>query len=474
LPRFAVRRVATIVEVIIAVILFAVGVAAQNFGPTRQVKSIRIVHERGAPVVEILSSGGSLIPEVLILDSPPRLVIDLPNARLGAANKKIAGDKRNIVLVRAVQFQEIPPVARIVLDLASSFGYTWDGAGSRLVIRLTPPHNTNAEAAKAIPDPHAQTNPAEASAAPAATGLSLGHAPVVVPVNSVAGGTVIAADLVAAGSSVTAGSDTTVLRISNGGEVRVCPGTTVSVTPSQNKRDLMFGMSTGAIEAHYSLEKSADSVLTPDFRILFAGPGEFHYAISSDVHGNTCVRALMGNTSTVVVSELMGDGTYQVKPTEQVVFRAGQIRKVDANVPLECGCPPAAPAIKTEAPKPASDSALPSGAHLGGGTTSATAAGEDNATSSKLSNGSETAAPPPAQSGDVHMEVDAPFVFTPKNRAASIPPAPVETASNLPAENSPARQAHLDPIIQPPPPEKKPEHQGFFHRVKGFFAGWFR
>ena len=447
----------------------AVGTSAQNFGPARVVKSVQIVHEKGVPAVEILASG-SLIPEIQTLDSPPRLVIDLPNSRLGLSQKRIAVQKENIVAIRVNQFSNNPPVTRIVLDLVAPYGHSWDGAGNRLMVRLRPAEDANAGKKLA------------ATEAPVAAGFSLSKDADVIPIANETGSAVMAGGRLGSGSSITAGSDTTILHLPRGGEVRVCPGTTLSVSPSQSKRDLMFGMGTGGIETHYTLGASADSVLTPDFRVLFAGPGEFHYAISADSHGNTCVRSLKGNTSSVIVSELMGDRIYQVKSDEQVVFRAGQIDKVDTDVPLECGCPPPPPTLRTSAQpvQRVPESQLPSKVSIGAGAASgAVAPGGDPATSStptRLSNGPETAPLPASQANDAPVQVDTAFVFTRKNRAAATaPPAPIEAARELPVEEADQRPVHVDPVIQPPPPElqPKPERRGFFSRIGSFFGSIF-
>ncbi|HWO38087.1 MAG TPA: hypothetical protein VNO32_55640, partial [Candidatus Acidoferrum sp.] len=225
----------------------------------------------------------------------------------------------------------------------------------------------------------------------------------------------------------------------------------------------------------------ADTVLTPDFRILFAGPGEFHYALSTDSHGNTCVRGLPGNTSSALVSELIGDRTYKVEPTEQAVFHTGRIDKVDSQVPVECGCPPVVPVMKVEAP----GRAIPDSGSLEKITLAQSSDPQSKAApksqndsrqndlSQTLSSGPETQPLPPSQPNDVHITVDAPFVFHGKNHVS---PAPTEEAAMLPVmASSPARLVPVDAQVQPPPAQSAPvkPERGVLRRIKGFFAALF-
>jgi hypothetical protein len=445
--------------------------AGQNFGPPRQIRSVRIVQEKGAPAVEILANG-SVIPEIQLLDSPPRLVIDLPNSRLAMAQDRIQVRKDNIIAMRVRQYQSNPPITRIVLDLKAPYGHSWESADKRLLVRLRPPEDEKASKPRERPEP--QTT----------GGITLSDT-AVVPVSGESGSAVMDATHLAAGASVTAGSDTTVLRLAGGGEVRVCPGTTLSLTPSNSKRDMMFGMGSGAMETHYSLSSSADTVLTPDFRIMFAGPGDFHFAISADSHGNTCVRSLAGNTSSAIVSELMGDRIYQVRPREQVVFRSGQIDKVDTDIPLECGCPPAPqPVMRTAAPvETVPESQLGTKVTLGTAAPPATTrSGGAQEQDKPAPKGAELPAVSNAKQGEVSEQLEAPLVFTGRNRS-SAPPAPIEAARDLPLDDTVERQVHLDAVVQPPSPvvdplpplkRKKVEHPGFFGRIGRAFSGWFR
>ena len=449
--------------------------AAVPASKTAAVKSFRIVQEKDGPAVEILSTK-PLVPSIQAISDPDRLVIDLPNARLDTQQKRISVQADQISAIRADQFQQNPPVARVVLDLLAPRAYTWDGAGNRLVV-------------------HLGKNPNQASSSPfqQPTVVSLTPAPQPVVAGVRAAGPLALAGINNdnnndAGSAITAGTDTAVLRLSSGGEVHVCPGTTVSVTPSQNRHNLMLSMNTGALEAHFALDASSDSVMTPDFRILLVGPGEFHYGISADSQGNTCVRALPGNTASAIVSELLGDRTYQVKATDQLMFRSGQLDRVDMAVPLECGCPPPRDAplrATSDLPTQSQAQSAPPPVNAIPAPAAETAHAESAPATGLPATGVPAAAAPLDASvapNELHVQVEAPFVF----HATGPPPAPVEDVRALPLDSRPGA---TPPLAAPLPPSASENQKaagtetasanhvparGFFKRLGGFFAALFR
>src|SRR5271169_4420867 len=171
---------------------------------------------------------------------------------------------------------------------------------------------------------------------------------------SVKGGVVLAnsGTKVMSGSSIAAGAQIATLKLERGGSMMICPGTSLAVTTSQNGRQLMFSMDTGTVEMDYPIGAAADNLLTPDFRLLLPGPGRLHIAVRVNPKGDTCVQALPSNSSAIVVSEGMGDESYQVKPNEAVLFNGGRI---SGALPAHesCGCPAPPPAqVANVAPPP--------------------------------------------------------------------------------------------------------------------------
>ncbi|MFB3915284.1 MAG: hypothetical protein ACE14M_01035 [Terriglobales bacterium] len=333
-----------------------------------------------------------------------------------------------------------------------------------------------------------------AACAPVAAQQPVGD--LVAPDASVKGSVVLAAGgaKVASGSAINAGANSASLRLARGGEVRICPRTGLSVSSSETGRDLMLGMSTGAIETHYQLLNSADTVMTPDFRILFAGPGTFHFAISADARGNTCVKALAGNTSSLIVSEVMGDGVYQVRAHDQVMFHNGSVASPEMNPVVDCGCPPPVPGgrtflVKRADVKPKTEAAArPEPAKPAVEPKSKTPRPQSVPEAAKLfekpiaaqpqrttAPADLTTPPPPLDPNDIHVEVDAPFVF----RATEPIPPPI-TVARLHLSSTPLLQPMT---VLPPPPAPRPapseakapkqKKRGFFGRIGSFFASIF-
>lgn len=257
---------------------------------------------------------------------------------------------------------------------------------------------------------------------------------------------------VLSGASIQAGAQAATLKLERGGSLLVCPGTKLSVTASQTGRELLFSMNTGNLEMNYPLGASADTLLTPDLRVLMPGPGTVHVAVQVTPQGDTCVQSLPWNASAVVVSETMGDATYQVKPDEAVLFKSGHLGEA-VRSKQNCGCPVSPPTVVAKAVPPPPVESKPA---------------QPNA---------QPANPLPKASPEEHVTVDAPFVF----RAADPAPDLTETVATLKLENN--KVVQLDPVVVPPPDKnrsqtkaadiaKKQKH-GFFNSIGSFFAGLF-
>jgi hypothetical protein len=475
LLRTGLRLVALALSVEVLVPVSAIGFSdsatasgvSQAKAPAASVRAVRITSDKDGPAVEITSSR-PLTPAIQKLDGPPRLVIDLPNTSFFLARKRYASHDQQMSAVRVDQYQASPPITRVVVDLLKPIGYSWDINGNRLTVHL-----------------HAVTERASATLPPSVPSFTRDAQPSLIPVSAGSLGMLVQAGRrIATGSSVSAGSETALLRLARGGEVKVCPGTTVSVTSSQNGHDLLLGMSTGSLEAHYALDASADSVLTPDFRILLAGPGEFHYAISADSRGNTCVSALPGNTASAIVSELMGEGTYQVQSTEQVVFRSGRLKAVDTAAREDCGCAATAvPVLRASATvgPVVSDENLSAKMRVAQPGDDAKP-GSHPASSEELSPSDRTPAEltlaasrpeaplPASQPNDVHVQVEAPLVFN----AATASSQPTLEAQLPPVVSSRLRDPLPATILAPAEAQASRSHHGFFGKIRGFFVSVFR
>jgi hypothetical protein len=147
---------------------------------------------------------------------------------------------------------------------------------------------------------------------------------------------------VLSGSQIAAGAGSAVLKLTRGGQLRICPRTGLSLDSDPSGKALSLGLNAGAMELDYSLDSGADSLITPDFRLQLISPGSFHLAISVNSAGDTCLHSLPGDSAAVFVTEMMGNGVYQLSPGKSVLFRGGKIPGA-SEAPANCGCPEIAP-----------------------------------------------------------------------------------------------------------------------------------
>ncbi len=248
---------------------------------------------------------------------------------------------------------------------------------------------------------------------------------------------------VMSGATVAAAQNTSAVKLLRGGTINVCRGSSISLTASATGQQIMMGLSSGTIETHYNLTGPApDSIMTPDFQLQLLGPGAFHFAISADDRGNVCVQSMPNDTGTIRISELMGDRSYEIKPSDQWFFRNGKAAD-PGGVVGNCGCP-LPPAMLSASAEPA-PAATPAPAPPNPIAPVPTAVAPPPPTLAppvipvlpvQASPPAAVTLPPIEHPSDIHVAVEAPFVFR-ASEPSPIPPAPFNIAriqlSGLPA-----------------------------------------
>jgi hypothetical protein len=269
---------------------------------------------------------------------------------------------------------------------------------------------------------------------------------------------------VAGGSQIAAGKSVATLRLTRGGELLLCPNTSLTVgavddTAPVRSQELMLSMDTGSLEFNYPINDLGDTLVTPDFKFMLAGPGVFHFALGVNSRGDTCIKPLRGNSASIIVSEMLGSGVYQVKSDEAVIFAGGKMSgrgKLDG----ECGCPVSPPVLEAK-----ESAAAPTPEQPKSGEAARSSEARPEPAGSQMTSTLEK----PAHS---HMELEVPLVFRGDQPEPAYAVARIRFSSLPNMFLVPQKPLALKPGQQQIS-EKNKEKKGFFGRIKGFFAAIF-
>jgi hypothetical protein len=238
--------------------------------------------------------------------------------------------------------------------------------------------------------------------------------------------------IIVASGAITSGAETTEVVLPHRGVLRVCASTTVklaadSSVPAGEVPGLLMAMDHGAVEASFAAGRNSDILLTPDFRILIAGPGAAEVKVRLGQQGDTCVDNAGIDAPYVLVTGVFDGGAYRVQPGQRVMFQHGSLHEVVDQEKEPCGCPPPVAPQGNEFPLAQSEGLAPLPAP----------------------------APGPANQSSAPTQLVEPLVYKSADRA----PQPA-------AEATPAASAAASSPATKPAPKKK---SGFFGGIGRFF-----
>jgi type IV pilus assembly protein PilQ len=138
----------------------AIGSNAPAIPATGSIVDITIAPEDGQLTVAV-TTDRPIVPKEIILDNPPRLVLDFLNTENKVKFSKLPALSTSVKQIRVQQFQNAPvPIARIVCDLEKNYGsheINLDGSQIRLVFHRETPNPLTA-----IAGPTVKASPSQA------------------------------------------------------------------------------------------------------------------------------------------------------------------------------------------------------------------------------------------------------------------------------------------------------------------------
>jgi hypothetical protein len=152
--------------------------------------------------------------------------------------------------------------------------------------------------------------------------------------------------------SITAGTKTAEVTLPYRGTLRVCASTTINIAADTSQPaggalpGLLMAIDHGAVEMSFAntpRDANADTLMTPDFRIIINGSGASDVKVRLGTAGDTCIDNSGVAGPYVVVTSLFDSGAYRVQPGQRVMLQHGSLQEVVDQEKEPCGCPPPPP-----------------------------------------------------------------------------------------------------------------------------------
>jgi hypothetical protein len=265
-------------------------------------------------------------------------------------------------------------------------------------------------------------------------------------------------------TTVTARDHVAEIALNRGGTVRVCATSGLHVTAGKSADGtvpLMLALDRGAIEVQIAAT-THDVVTTPDLRFTMRGDGPLDLQLRVTRNGDTCVENRGMQAPVLNVADQFGEGTYELRAGQHVLFEHGSLKEVVDHESSSCGCPAEQPTMSV------ADALVNSGAPGGDAAKEKTAAEQHPFPAAVSAGLAPAAAIPQSSAGASHTQVAA-TLSSSEGADSTAEPAAAKDAAAEPKSTAAGAAAETTPPPAKPKPSKDPIHVlgRFFKRLFG-------